>query len=322
MKNRIISIIMVVCLLIPLSVTVMADSTTTNDKDVSSDKTYTLDFSDDFTKVEINGSTYTSVNYINLYFDVLNSEDIYSENIIITGEIADSISYVSYISSYDDDILIEVSLELYTGEYMDKYYLKDEYMDDYSQLLTGYTDECTIDFEWPEDNRVVTSTKHLLENEPIEYNRGEEDSFFSLYRVYCIIPDTDSIGVNKGSVYSIDGSYYYYDYQYNKEHRNDNDDEDIIYLQKITNEELIEDLQEAESLYTEDLDILYDNELSQNISKILFAFLFLLIPVGLITLSIILLIRLPKKYRKILITLLTLSVIEIIVYVGIAILLF
>jgi hypothetical protein len=313
---------MVACLLIPLSVTVMADSTTTNDKDVSTDKTYTLEFSDDFTKAEINGSIYTSINYINIYFDVFDYEEIYSENIIITGEIADSISYVSYISSYDDDILIKVSLELYTGEYMDKYYLKDEYMDDYSQLLTGYTDECTIDFEWPEDNRVVASTKYLLENEPIEYNRGELESFFSLYCVYCIIPDTDSIGVNKGSVYSIEGSYYYFDYQYNKEHRNENDEEDIIYLHKITNEELIEDFQEAESLCLEDLDILYDNELSQNISKILFAFLFLLIPVGLITLSIILLIRLPKKYRKILITLLTLSVIEIIVYVCIAILLF
>lgn len=321
MKNRIISIIMVVCLLIPLSVTVMADSTTTNDKDVSSEKTYTLEFSDDFTKAEINGSTYTSVNYINLYFDVLNSEDIYSENIIITGESANSILEVWGVT-FNDDILISVFLELINGEYMNKYYLKDEYMDDYSQLLTGYTDECTIEFDWPEDNKVVTSAKYLLENEPIEYNRDEEDSFFSLYRVYCIIPDTDSIGVNKGSVYSIDGSYYYYDYQYNKEHRNVNDEEGIIYLHKITNEELIEDLQEAEALYMDDLDILYDNELSQNISKLLFAFLFLLIPVGLITLSIILLIRLPKKYRKILITLLTLSVIEIIVYVGIAILLF
>ena len=179
MKNRIISIIMVVCLLIPLSVTVMADSTTTNDKDVSSDKTYTLEFSDDFTKAEINGSTYTSVNSLNLHFDVFDSEEFYGDNIIITGETASSISEVSHISTYDDDILISVSLELINGKYMNKYYLKDEYMDDYSQLLTGYTDECTIDLTWPEDNKVITSTKYLLENEPIEYNRGEEFSFLS-----------------------------------------------------------------------------------------------------------------------------------------------
>ena len=310
---------MVVCLLIPLSVTVMADSTTTNDKDVSSDKTYTLEFSDDFSKVEINGSTYTSVNHIHLYFD---SEEIYSENIIITGETASSISEVSHISTYDDDILISVSLELINGKYMNKYYLKDEYMDDYSQLLTGYTDECTIDFEWPEDNKVITSTKYLLENEPIEYNIGEKGSYSSFYLVYCVIPNTDSIGVTKGCILPIDGSFYYFDNQYNRDNNVVDDEESIIYLHKITNEELIEDLQDAEALYMEDLEILYDDELSQNISKILFAFLFLLIPVGLITLSIILLIRLPKKYRKILITLLTLSVIVIIVYVGIAILLF
>ncbi len=322
MKNRIISIIMVVCLLIPLSVTVMADSTTTNDKDVSSDKTYTLEFSDDFTKAEINGSTYTSVNSLNLHFDVFDSEEIYGDNIIITGETADSISEVSHISSYDDDILINVPLELINGEYSNKYYLKDEYMDDYSQLLTGFTDECTIDLEWPENNKVETSTKYLLENEPIEYNIGEKGSYSSFYLVYCVIPNTDSIGVTKGCILPIDGSFYYFDNQYNRDNNVVDDEESIIYLHKITNEELIEDLQDAEALYMEDLEILYDDELSQNISKILFAFLFLLIPVGLITLSIILLIRLPKKYRKILITLLTLSVIEIIVYVGIAIILF
>ncbi len=323
MRNRIINTILVVCLLMTLSVNVMAYSTTAYDKDTSINKTYTLEFSNDFTTAEINGSTYTSVNYINLYFDIYDSKDTYNdEDIIITGEIADSILDASYLITYDDDILINVTLELINGKYIDKYYLKDEYMNDYSILLTEFTDESTINFEWPEDNKVETSTKYLFENEPIEYNRGEEDSFLSLSRVYCIIPNADSIGVNKGCVYSIDGSFYYYDYQYNKEHINENDEEDIIYLHKITNEQLIEDLEEAESLYMQDFEILYDEEISQNISKFMFTLLFVVFPIGLIALSIILLIKLPKKYRKILITLVTLSVIEIIVFIGIAMLLF
>lgn len=320
MKKRITSLILTACMLMLLSVSAFASTLATNDKDLASDKKYTIEFYDDFNSARINGEEYTSIRSVHLCINNYESEYTDYENILVIGESAGFVSEIYFLDSYCDDTCIFIDYELTNGELQQKYYLKNEYMDEYATLLTEYSDEVIVNFQYPEGNIVQSETKHLFENEPVEYHR--DDGFDEFYLVYCPFSDSDSIGVYKGSIYSIDGSYYYYDNQYNSENHDDDNDDYIIYLSKITDEKLIEELSEAELLYQDNMGIFYDEELSQSVSKAILALWFLVIPFGLIILSIILLIKLPKKYRRILLTLLILSVITIIICLIMARMLF
>lgn len=325
MKNRIINIVLVICLLMTLSVNVMASNAAkTDDIDISLDKIQIIEFNDDYSEVIVNGITYYSVNNSRFEYDYNDNYYVSSDNIIIEGDNAENILLVS-MDILVEETYISITIDTINGNFYNYYYLNKKYYDNYANIVSGNVDDAYINFLWPEDNRVETPYNKLTENEATEIIIYDSEYGYYLfdnnYTVYSYLEDV-KLGIQVGNIYTTaDGEVYYCNDLENRQYLNANVDSDCYYMHHITDEQLLADIDEAYALYTEDLEV-FEDDIPEKISKVFFVFIFAILPLSLAILAIILLIKLPKKYRKTLITLLILSILEIIVFISLGLLLF
>lgn len=318
MKKRITNIILTVALLITLSVNVMAVNTVTNDKDLNVTETWSIEFNDNYTQIYINDEAYQSVRIGRFTYNQDNYYIVPDGNIIVSGENANTMLNV-HISVCVEGALLNVDFELTNGQFHSYYFLNEKYMDELANIIQYGGKDTLINFQYPEDNFVNTPYDKLIENEAIELTQKSDEVLRSFY-VYSYFTDVD-IGVQHGEIYiDSDNNVYYNNDAENREYMNTHGT-DVMYVHPITDTKLKEEILNAYNEYNEDFAI-FDTDMPETIAKGLFTFLFAIIPGFLIIVSIGLSVRLPKKYRKALLTLCVLSIIEIIIFIALAVLLF
>lgn len=253
-----------------------------------------IKFSNDLSTLDMNGVTYSRISAKYLYDDVYN--DLHIDKIVIYEEYANLESYSLYTN--DSESIIEANLHFSDGRNYSAKYLLNAYLSEYEDMLEGKTNEYVIDFEWPENNTVTAAPKKLIGTETVLY----KNNFYSCdyFPVYAYSSD-GTLCVAKGSLISFNNAYYYVDFtkiNYTSEHF-DPYAYDSLPAYKLSNEELIEQIVEAESLYHDDgIGFVMDNEFTDKLATLFFVFLFGIAPLAVAAVYLILSLRASGLYKK------------------------
>ncbi len=295
-----------------------------------------VSFNDDFTKLYYNGKTYSRVDASMLDYDfdydildeVIEYDDgVYSDSYAIPGNEQEynilsnpAHTFVDDISVYADikEVLFFADITYKDGAYLSCSYLRDDYIDDYNRIIIGDTETLTIDFMFPDGNTVICDSAKLKIGTPakIQWN----------YESFCVYSYTkdNTLRAEVGQLFYENDNLYYFDYAkasissedfYNYEY------DEIISVTEITDEALKAEIEIAiQEYYNDDMGFVFNDDLSESISKIFYSVLFLLIPLVICIGSLILFIKSKKPiYKKIFATICVLSLLVIITTVIIII---
>ena len=219
-------------------------------------------------------------------------------------------------------------------------FLNEKYLDEYNDLIENGSDTYLVDFIFP-DNNFVNIPKAALFNSDNKTTIKTDDFFDECY-VY-IENSSKIFRIEQGSIITYKDEFYYRD---NKEnglksefvdgvhntiyhekstvHNTIYHEKSTVSVYKITDENTINKLKEAqEKYYEDDFGFLFNEKLAESISKVLFVVIFGILPLAVLVLSIVICVRSSKKaYKKICITTSVLSVTEIISFIIAIVLLF
>ncbi len=212
-----------------------------------------------------------------------------------------------------------INLNLGDGSNLTVYFIKDTYLEDYNNVISGNGDVYLIDFLYPENNVVITS-KSALEGEPTIIST---DDIFGVYDYFYVdaANQDQSVSMATGVVFVIDGTYYYFDYI-----AEGFEDADFLYsgelgkakeinAYKITDEKLLADIEVAmEAYYDDDYGIFFDKETSDIIAMVFLVILFVVVPAIVFVIFLIKAIRGKGIYKKLYGTVAALCMAEIIVF--------
>ena len=328
MKRKLCIISITVLIMFCLSITSMADTVVQKPQ---------VSFNDDFTKMYYNGKTFSRVdasmleydfNYDEIVNDIIEYDDgVYSDTYSISGEqeFYDVIpnpahTFVDDISVYADikEVLFFADITYKDGAYLSCSYLRDDYANEYKKIIAGDTEQVTIDFIFPDGNTVICDSAKLKTGTPAKI-RWNYESFC----VYSYTKD-NALRAEVGQLFYENDKFYYYDYAkaemtsedfYNYEY------DEIISVIEITDEELKAEIEIAiQEYYNDDMGFVFNDDLSESISKVFYSVLFLLIPLVVCIGSLILFIKAKKPiYKKIFAIICVLSLLVIITTVIIVI---
>ena len=329
MKRKLCIVLITVLIMICLAVTSAADMAIQK-KEVS--------FNDNFTKMYYNGKTYSRIDSSMLEYDFYYDDDIIDDAAEYYDDIySDSYQYivdnneytiipnpahtfVNKIDVYADikEILFSADITYKDGAYLSCSYLDDNYIDEYNKIIIGDTEQFTIDFLFPDGNRIICDSIKLKTGIPVNIAWDYES-----FDVYSCTKD-NALRAIVGQVLYKDGKCYYFDFI---EAGISSDDfynftyDQTISVTEITDETLKAEIESAmQKYYNDDMGFVYNDVLSQNISKFFYSVLFLLIPLGISVGSLILFIKTKKPfYKKLFAAIFILSILVIITTVIIII---
>ena len=212
-----------------------------------------------------------------------------------------------------------IDLNLGDGSNLTVHFIKDTYLEDYNNVISGNGDVYLIDFLYPENNMVLTS-KSALEGEPTIIS---SDDVFGVYDYFYVdVANQDqSVSMATGVVFVIDGTYYYFDYI-----AEGFEDADFLYsgelgkakevnAYKITDEKLLADIEVAvEAYYDDDYGIFFDKETSDIIAMVFLIIIFIVVPAIVFVIFLIKAIRGKGIYKKLYGTVAAFCVTEIVVF--------
>lgn len=291
---------------------------------------------DNFTKLYYNGKTYSRIDASMLDYDfdydvlekVVEYDDgVYSDSYEIPGNEQEynivsnpAHTFVAEMSVYADtkEVLFFADITYKDGAYLSCSYLRDDYIDEYNRVIIGDTETLTIDFMFPDGNTVVCDSDKLKTgtSAKVQWN----------YESFCVYSHTkdNTLRAEVGQLFYENDKLYYFDYAkagissedfYNYEY------DELISVTEITDEALKAEIEIAiQEYYDDDMGFVFNDDLSESISKIFYSVLFLLIPLVICIGSLILFIKSKKPiYKKIFATICVLSLLVIITTVIIII---
>lgn len=282
------------------------------------------------TKTEISFSE----NFKSLYFGKEEYIRVSSDN-IYADAYADVINPINLSETQKQDIeeiLITaneignfLSAEIYykDGAYLSCTYMSNDLYSEYQELLTDDSAKVIIEAYYPYNNNVYTTKDILLNEDKIDLTIDYFDMDFESDVSICT--SDESIYISIGEVVMYKGNFYYLDDEAVEIIYNDDTENEIFSVKayKITNKELLEDLEKAEEKYNDfDYSFYYDDELTEEVSNVFLLIVFAFIPFALLVLFTILAIRSKKIYRKFNITIAALSAAELVIFGIIALILF
>lgn len=304
-------------------------------------------FSDDFQKMFYNGNPYSRANTNGIYLYV---EPILNESggsyvvdnvaeVYFQGELSDeqkkTVDFVSIYSYDNQEVIFDVEIYYKDGSNLNVSYIRNDYLNEYNQLINKEFDEFYVDFTWPEGNTVPIN-KDVLSSpitKEFDYYPWYDDCFY----VEGSITD-GKLRYSYGEIRYINGDFYYYNPELNKEVENYFNSDSYIYgeysysyesepkitLNKITDEATLATLNEGlQKYYDDEMGYMYNDELLEGVSKVFLTILFAIIPFAAFVIFLVLAIKAKKKgYKKIYITGCILSVAEIATFIAAAIYLF
>ncbi len=328
MKRKLCIISITVLIMFCLAITSMADMAI---------KKPEVGFNDDFTKLYYNGKTYSRIDASMLEYDLFYDEivdeaieyddGVYTDSYSVVNETDEytvipnpAHTFVDDISVYADikEVLFFADITYKDGAYLSCSYLRDDYTNEYKKIIAGDTEQVTIDFIFPEGNTVVCDSAKLKIGTPAKVRWNYES-----FRVYSYTKD-NTLRAEVGQLFYENDKLYYFDYAkagissedfYNYEY------DEIISVTEITDEALKAEIEIAiQEYYNDDMGFVFNDDLSESISKIFYSVLFLLIPLVICIGSLILFIKAKKPiYKKIFATICVLSLLVIITTVIIII---
>ncbi len=345
MKKFIYVVITVLILSIGLNVTSFATATAVVDKIEGAvppkrENAPVITFSDDFKTLYYNGFTYyqkdlslfesyigtdfeTDANYYEDYDDVISTDDydlIYYADYELTEKQEKTVKFVDVSG---DDIIVYITVYYKDGTSLSLDLLREDYLDDYDNLLSEKYTNYEVDFEYPGGNIVKVDREILFENEKEAVNNKEFYNDYMIEYVY-IHSDDGALSYQPGLVVIFGDEYYYFSYEENNLYPDYYDysffdlywSESDIYVHKITNEQVVAELQDAEQAYYEDdLGYLENDELANSVSYFFLILIFGVVPGIAFIVSLIFAIIKKKTYRKLLFTVCGFTLAEIITFI-------
>ncbi len=304
----------------------------------ASDKVVT--FSDDFQKLYYDGHTYSRVNtsfidysygdygeyYVTKFSGIISEGEnfdkvVNSIDISLTEKQKENITHLYVNTSYEYSLMYT---EIYykDGSTLWVNFIRDDCIDEYNRLISGKTNEFTIDFIWPDGNHVTGNREDFLSGKKTIVDFSDLDT----HEVYGK-STTGDFNVKTGFIFTKEDKYYFFSYIENNVYSSDELYTNDIYeipVYEITNPELIKNIKEGEQAYfDDDFGYLYNDELADAVSRIIFTLILAIIPGIILVTTLIMAIKAKKPlYRKLLLTTSGLSLAEIAVFIFIAFKLF
>ena len=295
-----------------------------------------MSFSEDFQKFYVNDEPFSRVDV-----SMLTNDFGYKVNVV--NEKSPTLINSAYI---DFDKLPQENIKEFTihtnyiknkylvevyyndGSILLVHFLQDSYLEDYNNVVNGKADQYLIDFNYPDGNIVITNHEALLGKKT---TINKEKITYTYDYNYVDKANKDlSISARSGAIFTLeDGKHYYIDFkeagiedttltfgQWGLE----TDSADVP-IYEITDEKLIADIDLAwEQYYADDFGLFYDETASEIISAIFLTFIFAVIPAVIFVIFLIKAIRGKGLYRKLYITAAVLCILEIIIFIILAIL--
>lgn len=301
-----------------------------DDYDPFSAKEPVASFSENYEKFYLNGVPHsrvnasaikTQLNYNLLVRDEHNT-NFYSGGTIyadLTDKQSQEVDSIEIEHNYQCTIF-KVALYFKDGSTLTATYLNDDYLDDYNNVINGNVERFVVDFTYPSGNMVETTREKLM-GETVTFARSELSDWSDFdFNEVTAKNDDGSIAMVVGAIIIIDDNYYYL---HNSEA---GVSEDVWYgsigglaglpLHKISDEELIKEFDDAlVDYYEDDYGILYDDDATESISIVFFAFVFAFIPLVILVIFLIKAIRGKGVYKKMYFTVSALCVAELVVFV-------
>ncbi len=305
----------------------------------------TVTFSEDYKNLYFNGSTYIRVDTDMLYYISydqsitddytksfgayyvecpplpVNYENYYT--IKLTDEQHKEIEMIEIDDVSQTENIFIVTIYFLDGSEFYIGFLREDLLEEYNELVNGNSPKYTIDFMWPDGNEATIEKEKFFIGKKTKIDIWDYDEEFYVYAKSEKCGFDAEIGV----LHSKDGKYYFFDY-------NDlgiKSDEELtnignyeIEAVELTDKEMLENIQAGEEKYYEDdYGYIYNDELTERVSKIFYTILFAVFPAIIFIVSLILAIKSKKAlYKKLLFATCGISIAEIITFIYIAFTLF
>ncbi len=309
-----------------------------------------ITLSDDYKFMYYNGSTYTRADTTMLSFTSRSQyESEMNENEIEYNEEKSDIVYsytdpVSYDSYYTtrlteeqhkevkmveitnvshDESLFYLSIYFYDGTELYIDFIREDLVEEYENLISGNVNEYYIDFSWPEENIISVKKDELFSGKETKINTWDSEYDYLVYANSA----TESFDAEIGIILKIEDDYYLYSF-IDSEIKSSlyfwelGDDE--VKVIKLDNESIIEKIKLGEEKRQEDeFGYLYNDELTEAVSKIFFTLVFAILPAIVFVVSLIFAFRAKKSlYKKLMFATSGLSIASLVTFIYIAFTLF
>ena len=307
--------------------TSLFEEDTVEDFDVFNSKMPIGTFSDRYEKFYADGEQYTRINATVVemklgYYWIVEEEyndDYYlgtSIYIELSNQQKQEIKTVK-LKTNKERTVVEATLTYFDEVEMKIVYLKDNYLGEYNKIVNGETDTLTVNFTYPNNNKVVAQRNQLL-GETTKFTRNELANWSDDFDVIAENAD-GSMSVVAGKILLIDDDYYYLNFTETGLSEND------LYnnlgkfadkpAHKITDTALIEEFDNAMvEYYEDDYGVLYDDSATESISIVFFVFVFAIIPFAILVFFLIKAITGKGVYKKLYFTVVAVCLAEIIVF--------
>ncbi len=305
--------------------------------EIDFDKTFppvSASISEDYQTLTVNGKTFSpfnpqdfdiQYNYIDNYMGIENFVPPSEIDFQLTDAQKETFKVIT-AKCNDNENIFEIEISTNYGGSFTGTYLRDDYFDDLALYNSG-EGVFTIDFGYPENNTLSVEKKLLYGD--TEKIRGSKLSYLLWFDVSLSSADGTFLRHGYGEVLVGEGKYYYADCE--ESELNDVVYDSYLLVHEITDKELIAKIDECmaaydeyyqDEFYDDDYDVLYDDNATYTIAKVLLIILFAVIP--LIILIIFALKSVGKKdvYLKLYLTIAGLCVAEIITFVIVAVCMF
>jgi hypothetical protein len=277
--------------------------------------------SEDYKKLYLDEKVYSRFSKdISLYcgYDVSNTPALTDAQL---EEIEDVNLYAS-----ENGEMFEVSIYYKDGAEFIATYLLDEYIEEYNKLIATeskkyyiiyQTYEYTDDYETEEIVVEATADKLKSDKFDLEVNEflynGETD--------VCVKSEKYDFYITSGSLLEYDGGYVYVDFNDTKL----TEDDFFVYdykgpAYKVTDPALVQKIEESTDRYYEKMDygFFFDDDFSKTVSNVFLITICAVIPFAIFVLAVIFSFRAKKIYKKLFITIASLSIAEVILFLILA----
>lgn len=250
--------------------------------------------SEDYQTLSIDGYTYSRFDTSMLEVDWENDE----ANIVLSHTQHKQVEDIEMSSSKHRNV-ISATFYFKDGSTLYARFLRDDYREQYDSLLNGQATKYSIDFRYPDGNVVTASGKQLFGKVvTLEQSVVENCDTFDV----TTSTSKGELTVRTGVLLTYDEEYYYVDYAESKvdggskynilEYQNP-------VVHKVTDEKLVQKLDEAQEEYWDDSFGFFDNDkFTETISAIFLIFVFVLVPLAILVLFLVFAIRSKGVYKK------------------------
>lgn len=269
-------------------------------------------FSEDFTQMTVSGHSYSRINTSMLNLDPLESKEL---TVILSEEQSELVNYVNFnTDAYMDVVHVYISYK--DGSTLSVTFINDSLLDEYNEIVNGTAKKYLVDFQYPYGNTVRAESADFS-GEKITLGKTELE-FCSHFPVYAQ-NDRGTLKAEKGSLIIYDDGFYYVDYK----EAGITVTNDIPFasfrfsslpVRRISNEKLCDLLKDAEQrYYDDDFGFLFNDEFTEKVSTVFIIFVMVILPLATLVVSLIFAIRSKGIYRKLSITVCSLSAASLIV---------